>query len=145
VDEDFDMNKPTAILLTELDAARLERSIIEQLRLSPEAQEANELEAILDAAAVVPSKAVGPRVVTMNSVVVLEEPLSGRRMTVTLVYPKDSDLEHSRVSVLSPVGRAIIGTRVGDRVQVSVPDHAARELIVVELEYQPEAAGHFDV
>jgi regulator of nucleoside diphosphate kinase len=138
------MNKPTAILLTELDAARLERSIIEQLRLSPETHEATELEAILDAAAVVPSTAVGPHVVTMNSVVVLEEPRSARRMTATLVYPRDADLERSRVSVLSPVGRAIIGTRVGDHVQVSVPDSAPRELIVAELEYQPEAAGHFD-
>ena len=139
------MNIPTAILLTELDAARLERSIIEQLSLSPETQEATELEAILDAAAVVPATAVGPHVVTMNSIVVLEEPLSARRMTITLVYPKDSDVERSRVSVLSPVGRAIIGTRVGDRVTVSVPDAAPRELVVAELEYQPEAAGHFGV
>lgn len=138
------MNTPNAILLTELDAARLERSIIEQLALSPETQEATELEAILDAAAVVPSTAVGPHVVTMNSVVVLEEPLSRRRMTLTLVYPKDSDVERARVSVLSPVGRAIIGTRVGNRVKVTVPDDAPRELIVAELEYQPEAAGHFD-
>ena len=112
------MTRTNEIRLTDLDAARLERSLIEQLRQSPEpAQGTAELEALLDAAAVVPSATIDPNVVTMNSTVVLEEQPAGRRMTVTLVYPKDSDPERSRVSVLSPVGRALIGARVGDTIR----------------------------
>jgi regulator of nucleoside diphosphate kinase len=140
------MTRTTEIHLTDLDAARLERSLIEQLRQSPEpAQGTAELEALLDAAAVVPSATIDPNVVTMNSTVVLDEQPAGRRLTVTLVYPKDSDPERSRVSVLSPVGRALIGARVGDTIRIVVPGNAPRELHVSELQYQPEANGRFDL
>jgi regulator of nucleoside diphosphate kinase len=140
------MTKTTEIRLTDLDAARLERSLIEHLRQSPEpAQGTAELEALLDAAAVVPSATIDPNIITMNSTVVLEEQPAGRRLTVTLVYPKDSDPERSRVSVLSPVGRALIGARVGDTISVVVPGNVPRELHVVEMKYQPEANGRFDL
>jgi regulator of nucleoside diphosphate kinase len=140
------MTKNNEIRLTDLDAARLERSLIEQLRQSPEpAQGTAELEALLDAAAVVPSATIDPNIVTMNSTVVLEEQPAGRRMAVTLVYPKDSDPERSRVSVLSPVGRALIGARVGDTIKIVVPGNEPRELRVAELQYQPEANGRFDL
>ena len=140
------MIKTNEIRLTDLDAARLERSLIEQLRQSPEpAQGTAELEALLDAAAVVPAATIDPNVVTMNSTVVLEEQAAGRRLTVTLVYPKDSDAERSRVSVLSPVGRALIGARVGDTIRIVVPGNPPRDLDVVEMKYQPEANGRFDL
>ena len=140
------MNRTNEIRLTDLDAARLERSLIEQLRQSPEpAQGTAELEALLDAAAVVPSATIDPNIVTMNSTVVLEEQSAGRRMTVTLVYPRDSDPERSHVSVLSPVGRALIGARVGDTIKIVVPGNEPRELRVAEMQYQPEANGRFDL
>lgn len=134
------------IRLTELDAARLERSLIEQMKRSPEAgQGTTELEDLLDSAAVVPPDSIDPEVVTMNSTVVLEEQPSARRTTVTLVYPRDADLERSRISVLSPVGRALIGARVGDVLTISVQGNPPRELLVAEMQYQPEAAGRFDL
>jgi regulator of nucleoside diphosphate kinase len=140
------MTKTTEIRLTDLDAARLERSLIEQLRQSPEPPQGTaELEALLDAAAVVPSATIDPNVVTMNSTVVLEEQPAGRRLIVTLAYPRDSDPERSRVSVLSPVGRALIGARVGDTIRIVVPGNEPRELRVVEMNYQPEANGRFDL
>lgn len=140
------MPRDNEIHLTELDAARLERAIIAQLRREDVAsQGAVELEAILDSAAVVPSASIEPQVVTMNSTVVVEEPESRTRTTYTLVYPKDADPECSRISVLSPVGRALIGARVGETIENVVPDHPSRRLVVAELSYQPEASGHFDV
>jgi len=140
------MIKTNEIRLTDLDAARLERALIDQLRHSPEpVQGTAELEALLDAAAVVPSATIDPNVVTMNSTVMLEEQPAGRRLTVTLVYPKDSDPERSRVSVLSPVGRAVIGARVGDTVTIVVPGNEPRQLRVAEIPYQPEANGRFDL
>ena len=140
------MTKTNEIRLTDLDAARLERSLIEQLRQSPEPPQGTaELEALLDAAAVVPSATIDPNIVTMNSTVVLEEQPAGRPMTVTLVYPKDSDPERSRISVLSPVGRALIGARVGDTIKIVVPGNELRELRVAEMQYQPEANGRFDL
>jgi len=140
------MSKGSAILLTELDATRLERSVIAQLLRSPdETQDADELEAILDEAVVVPSVSMDPHIVTMNSIVVLEERVSGRRVTVTLVYPKKTNLGRSRVSVLSHLGCALIGARVGDVIEASVADDVPRELIVMEIQYQPESAGHFNL
>jgi regulator of nucleoside diphosphate kinase len=132
--------------LTEPDAAGLERSIIEVLLRSPAgAKDAIELDAILDEATVVPSAVVDHQLVTMNSIVVLEEPRSGRRITVTLVYPKQSDPACQRISVLSPFGRALIGARVGDVIQASAPDTVSSTFVVAELPFQPEAAGRFDL
>jgi len=134
------------IRLTELDAVRLERALMELLkRADGEPQGAAELESVLDAAAIVPSASIDPDVVTMNSTVVLESRPSGERTTLTLVYPKDVDPSQSRVSVMSPVGRALLGARVGDVLRVLVPGHGQRELSVVDLTYQPEANGRFDL
>lgn len=134
------------IRLTELDAARLERALMQLLKTSTtEPQGAAELESLLDDAAVVSSDSIDPEVVTMNSTVVLESSPSGERTTLTLVYPKDVDPDQSRVSVLSPVGRALIGAHVGDRIRVVVPGYDEREFVLAELTYQPEANGRFDL
>ena len=134
------------IRLTELDAVRLERALMELLKGSDgEPQGASELESLLDAAAIVPSASIDPHVVTMNSTVILEAHPSNERTTLTLVYPKDADPEQSKVSVLSPVGRALLGGRVNDRVRVVVPGYGERELTLVALTYQPEANGRFDL
>lgn len=140
------MTRTHEIRLTELDAVRLERALMQILKTSTiEPQGAAELEALLDAAAIVPSASIEPQVVTMNSTVVLEARPSAERTTFTLVYPKDVDPEQSRISVLSPVGRALLGARVGDVIRVLVPGHGEREFVVVELTYQPEANGRFDL
>lgn len=140
------MNRNTEILLTELDAARLERSLIDQLRREDApTQGTAELEALLDEAAVVPSAFIDPKVITMNSTVVIEEVPSGNRTTLTLVYPNEADPERARVSVLSPVGRSLVGARVGETVDVVVPNHPTRQLKVAELTYQPEANGRYDL
>ena len=140
------MNRTHEIRLTELDAVRLERALMELLKATDgEPQGASELESLLDAAAIVPSATIDPNVVTMNSTVVLESRPSGERTTLTLVYPKDVDPEQSKVSVLSPVGRALLGARVNDRVHVVVPGYGERELALVAITYQPEANGRFDL
>ncbi len=140
------MNRTHEIRLTELDAVRLERALMELLKATDgEPQGASELESLLDAAAIVPSATIDPNVVTMNSTVVLESRPSGERTTLTLVYPKDVDPAQSKVSVLSPVGRALLGARANDRVQVVVPGYGERELALVAITYQPEANGRFDL
>jgi regulator of nucleoside diphosphate kinase len=140
------MTRTHEIRLTELDAVRLERALMEVLKgAGAEPQGAAELEALLDNAAIVPSASIDPDVVTMNSTVVLEARPSGERTTLTLVYPKDVDPDGSKVSVLSPVGRALLGAHVDDLIRVFVPGHGERELVVAELTYQPEANGRFDL
>lgn len=140
------MNRTHDIHLTELDAVRLERALMQILKRSTdEPQGAAALETLLDSAAVIPSQEIAPHVVTMNSAVVLQAVPSGERTALTLVYPQDVDPDRSRVSVLSPVGRALIGASVGDQIRVLVPFHGEREFVVAELTYQPEANGRFDL
>ena len=140
------MTRTHEVRLTELDAVRLERALVQILKSSAdEPQGVAELEHLLDAAAIVPSAKIAPDVVTMNSTVVLEAQPSGERTTFTLVYPQDVDPDRSRISVLSPVGRALLGAHVGDSIRVVVPGHGAREFVLAELAYQPEANGRFDL
>jgi regulator of nucleoside diphosphate kinase len=133
------------ICLTELDVVRLESMLDRVRRRSPDEQDgAEELEMRVDAAKVVDPKAIGPQVVTMNSIVALLDPLTNARTELSLVFPQDADADHSRVSVLSPVGRALIGAQVGDTVHVAVPGEPDKALVVAAIVYQPEAHGHYD-
>jgi regulator of nucleoside diphosphate kinase len=78
-------------------------------------------------------------VVTMHSTVRITEPATDRRPEVlTLVYPHETDLSAGKISVLAPLGTALLGVRAGDVVRV--PGAAGkREIHVDEVLYQPEA------
>ena len=78
-------------------------------------------------------------VVTMNSTVRLAF-AEGRERELTLVYPREADGRADRVSVLSPVGSAMLGLHVGDAIAWPAPGGAI-ELRVRAIAYQPEAAG----
>lgn len=60
--------------------------------------------------------------------------------TFTLVYPDEADIEQGKVSVLAPIGTALLGTHVGQVIEFGVPA-GIRQLEVVQILYQPEAAG----
>jgi regulator of nucleoside diphosphate kinase len=144
--EEHEMLRNDEIQLTELDVLRIERELTRAHEAEPAGRQgAVELETLLDYAAVVPAATIDRDVVTMNSTAVLQARESGERMTITLVYPKDVDPKRGRVSVLSPMGRALIGSRVGDVIRVAAPTHAAREFTVRALTFQPEAHGRFDL
>jgi len=89
---------------------------------------------------VVPPTDVPRNVVTMQSRVVVEHPDDDETETYTLVYPDEADLDAGKLSVLSPMGSALLGARAGDIVAFDVP-RGRRSLKVVEVSYQPEAAG----
>lgn len=130
--------------ITDRDAARLVR-IVEDLLRQPHALEydAEALHDTLDEARIVPSPDIRPDVVTMNSDVVIED-AAGMLRTITLVYPQQADAGMGRVSVLSPLGRAVLGARIGEMVVVDTPA-GRRTVKVVDLRFQPEAAGRYDL
>jgi len=117
--------------LTELDHARLNKLAGPQL---PEA---------LDAAELVPSREIAPDVVTMYSQVEIVFPDSGLRQRVTLCYPKDAEPSLGFVSVLSPIGSALLGLRVGDIARWQLPDGEERAATVAAILFQPEASGDY--
>ena len=124
------------IIVTDADLARL-RPVLDSTR--GEATDA--LEEELQRAAIVRQADVPADVVTMNTDVLYEDCATGVRREVRIVYPKDADARAGRVSVLAPIGAALLGLRVGQSIEWHVPG-GNRRVRVVEVRYQPEAAGH---
>ena len=101
-----------------------------------------ELEAELKEIRLVDSKNVPPTVVTMNSRVQLVDVEKNKPMVFTLTFPREADLERGKLSVLSPVGTAILGHSEGDVIEWRVPA-GLRRIKIVKLLYQPEAEGDY--
>jgi len=110
---------PPPIILAQRDAARLE-ALLEApaLRNTPAA---SILLDELTRAEVVPDDQVPADVVRMNSVVECEDEHGGERHVLTLVYPQDADVSAGRVSVLAPVGSALLGLGVGQSIDWDAP------------------------
>ncbi len=97
----------------------------------------------LSASRVAPPARVPSGVVTMRSRVQVRDMDSHEVDTFTLVYPEEADLDEGKLSVLSPLGSALFGAKVGDVVSWRVPGGVLTVKIQKVL-YQPEAAGHHD-
>lgn len=131
-------------VVTELDAARI-RELGARLpdRGDGLAALSGLIEMVEQEADIVAPQQIGPDVVTVNSTVSFRDVLTDSVHRVTVVYPQEMSVGQRRISVLSPVGRALLGQRVGQIARVALPDGSTRDLRVLELHYQPEAAGHF--
>jgi regulator of nucleoside diphosphate kinase len=136
------MTREHHLIVTDTDLQRLER-VVEQYGGPRNAPLVDQLEAELARAVVTSSQHIPADVVTMNSTVVFEDEETGERREVTLVYPKDAKSEEGRISVLAPVGSALIGLSVGQVIEWPLPAGRTRRLRIVAVPYQPEAAGHF--
>lgn len=131
------------IYMTDYDMTRLQKLIVEAKQLDRRGNEYLEsLEAELSRAVLVAPTAIPANVVTMNSKVCLIDLDTQEEMVYTLVFPGDADLAQGKISVLAPIGTAMLGYRVGDTFAWKIPDGTAR-LQVKEVLYQPEASGDF--
>jgi regulator of nucleoside diphosphate kinase len=90
-----------------------------------------------------PTPLVPPDVITMNSRFTLTDPATGEAACHTLVYPDDGAPEAGRLSVLSPMGAALLGARVGDTVCWPGPERPGVATVRRHL-YQPESDEHLD-
>lgn len=131
------------LYITESNREYLE-SILEHTRTSNERQKENlaRLAEDLDRANVVEPRDIPADVVTMNSKVQLRNLDSGTEMIFTLVYPTGADASQDKISVLAPVGSAVLGYRAGDVIEWNVPA-GKRRLKIEKVLYQPEANGDF--
>ena len=78
----------------------------------------------------------------MNSMVRLKDVDTGEDVIYTLVFPHDADIHHKKISILAPIGTALIGYRAGDIIEWNVPAGVKR-LKIEKILYQPEAAGDY--
>jgi len=98
---------------------------------------------LLGAEVVAPTEAP-PDLVTMRTTFRLTDLDSGEDGIFTLVYPDEEDPGEGRVSVLAPLGIAVLGHRVGDTVEPAVPDPVRRGRLA-EILFQPEACGRYEL
>jgi regulator of nucleoside diphosphate kinase len=136
------MQHTPEIIVTEHDLTRL-RTLIAS---APSAQEdaADRLDQELSRARIVAVPELPSDVVTMNSRVRFEDLETHDEREITLVYPQDADIEAGKVSVLAPIGGALLGLRVGQVIEWPVPRNRNKSIRVLEVLYQPEAAGDLD-
>ena len=127
------------IYITETDLACLEQLVAEVKR----GGDVDRLEEELARAIVVSPQGVPATVVTMNSRIRFRDVRTGQESEVVLVYPQDANIDQGKVSVLAPVGSALIGLSVGDAIEWPMPSGAMRSLEIAEVLFQPEAAGQY--
>lgn len=128
------------VTVTEFDRDRLQR-LVETWSNTRDRDAADALADELDRAEVVLAESVAGTLVTMNSRVVFRDEETGETREVSLVYPSESDPDRGRISVLSPVGSALLGLSVGQTIDWPLPRGQLKRIRVVEVVYQPEAAG----
>jgi regulator of nucleoside diphosphate kinase len=133
--------KPRNILITDADYGRLQQLIESSRRFRHrDAGYLDDLEQELERAIVVRSGEVPRDVVTMNSRVRVRDLNSGHDFTYEIVFPKDADVANNRISVLAPIGTALLGYGAGTTVEWQVPS-GLRRFRILDVEYQPEATG----
>lgn len=134
-------NKP--IYITEFDLERLKKLLWEaQATEYRKSGYLEKLQTEIHRAVVVGPHEIPGDVITMNSTVCLRDLDTGEEETYTLVFPEDSDLKQGKLSVLAPIGTAMLGYKVGDIFDWDVPS-GKRRLQVEKIIYQPESSGDF--
>ena len=134
------MNK-RRIFITEFDKTRLDELIAVADEFGNHRR--NDLQALaseLQRADIVSPADVPPDLVTMNSQIVVYDMDTREKMTYRLVFPSDANIDEGSISVLAPIGTAILGYSKGDVVEWPVPA-GMRRIRIEKIIYQPEAAG----
>lgn len=106
---------------------------------------AEALEEELGRANVIAQSEIPKDVVTMNSRVRFLDESTGQESEMTLVYPQEAKLEEGRLSILAPVGIALLGLSVGQEINWKLPNGQSKILKVKAVTFQPEAAGNFEM
>ncbi len=131
------------IYITDNDMRRLRELILTAREFGKEDEKyLQELEKELDRAKTVKPADVPADVITMNTEAVLRNLDTDEKVTYKLVFPGEADINKGHVSILAPIGTALLGYSVGDTVEWKVPAGLVR-LKVEKILYQPEAAGDY--
>lgn len=97
----------------------------------------------LKRAEIVESQDVPDNVITMNSLVMFSDITSKEMLEYSVVFPKDIDISQKKISVLSPIGCALLGCRIGEIILVQTPQ-GEKKLRVEKILYQPESHGNYE-
>jgi len=101
-----------------------------------------ELEKELNRGEIVDSKKIPKDVITMNTKVCIKDLDTNKEEVFWLVFPTNADPNHNRISILTPIGTALLGYKTGDVIEWEVPG-GIRKFKIEKLLYQPETAGNY--
>jgi regulator of nucleoside diphosphate kinase len=141
------MVEEATVYITEMDRQRLEKLIEKSAERDgggANQEYLRKLELELEQAVTVPSEEMPGDVITMRSRVRLSDLNTGEEVVYTLVFPSEANFDEGKISVLAPIGTAMLGYRVGDLIEWLVPS-GLRRLKVEEILYQPEASGDYNL
>lgn len=122
--------KANSLIISQLDYLQLTK-LIE--RHNTPAAEALDVE--LSRADIVQDKDTPTDVVAMGSQVTFVDLDSNEEKTISLVYPNEADVTQMKISILSPVGSALIGLRIGGNIDWPVPQGKVRRLKVIAVQH----------
>ncbi len=129
------------ILVSKVDYTRLNSMILSLLEMkNANLIELNRLNMEIKRAIVIEPWKMESDYITMNSVIRITHLDTGSTKVARLVYPQDAELNEANVSVLSPLGCALLGNKKGQTISFSAPGGPQR-VIIDEVIYQPEANG----
>lgn len=131
----------TKIYITQFDYDRLMK-LLEKKKPHDDFDKALLYE--LERGEIVEPKDIPHDVITMNSHVEFTDE-HDNDWDYWLVFPEDADLTKNKISILSPIGCALLGYKVGDKVTLHTPLQGRRDLIVKQVLSQPEREGKFDI
>ena len=134
------MNRPS-IFLTTKDVEKLRDLIQEAYHTEYRGSDYLKLlSAEMEKASVVDPDQIPADVITLNSTARLIDQDTDEEMVYTLVFPEDADPSQGKISILAPIGTAMLGYKVGDTFEWDTPG-GKRIIHVGEVLYQPEASG----
>lgn len=137
--------KQRVVTISEFDHLRLQELLLVAKQFaSPQPDFIHDLESELRRASIVPPEQIPPYVVTMNTQVRLIDADTGEARVYTLVFPSDADLENGKLSILSELGVAILGYRVGDTIEWEFTEGRKRIRIGM-ICFQPEATRQYEL
>ncbi|GAB1451946.1 nucleoside diphosphate kinase regulator [Draconibacterium sp.] len=131
------------IQITDLDYNRL-NGMINNMRKSNQKvyNDLLFLESELERAERTNPSSITSEFVTMNSVIEVSDCDTNKTMELRLVYPKEANFKLGKISVLSPLGTALLGYKVGSEISYAVPK-GVKKMKISKIVYQPEANGEF--
>ena len=134
------------ICITAVDRERLLKLIREEREFGSVKNQdyLRDLEKELNRAEILEPSEIPSDIITMNSKICLKDLETGEETVYSLVYPEDADLLEDKISILAPVGTAMLGYQVGDIIDWQVPDGII-QFKVEKIIYQPEAAGDYEL
>ena len=138
------MGRETNIYITKPDHERLTKliEIAREREGDANREYLDRLEEELERAEVVEQKDIPPDVITMRSTVSLKDLDTGEEMIYWLAFPTEANFDEGKISILAPVGTAMLGYRRGDVIEWEVPS-GVRRLKVEDVLYQPESKGDY--